>query len=117
MYRLPLLHLGMPLGCPHYGVGLACPKDSEVYALRGPLGSTTANGQEWTGTQRRGKPSVSHEYCRSRLRKGLSCRCPTIRGTRRNASRSAWPHFQASREIHRPHLWRKRGWRNERFVL
>ena len=37
MHRLPLLRLGVSLGGTHSGVGLACPENTEVHSLCGPL--------------------------------------------------------------------------------
>ena len=54
MHRLPLLHLGLPLGRAHRGMGLSRSQDRKVHPLRGPRDQPvplTRNGKAPTGTE------------------------------------------------------------------
>ena len=58
VYRLPLLHLGMPMGRANGRMGFTFSENSEVHTLRGPLRSTSSVEPQRTGTERRRKPTI-----------------------------------------------------------
>ena len=71
MHRLPLLHLGLPLGRAHSGMGLARSENTEVYPLCGPVRPACSPGPQWAGTQARGEASCSAKTLSAGLRQGL----------------------------------------------
>ena len=66
VHRLPLLHVGLPVGRAGGGMGLARPEDQEMHPLRGPAPSSRLPRAQRAGAHRGGHQGLREDACWSR---------------------------------------------------
>src|SRR5215471_12348501 len=113
---MPLLHLGLSLGCTNSTVGFVGSENRKVHTLRRPLESTTTYNEKRSCPHCRGEQFLPCEYRGTGLCQSLPGRLPEIWRAARIAAGSAQADCKCSRKIYRPGLRRERGGWHKRFI-